>query len=251
MATNSATNVSLQSELLRSAAEASKIVIEPIQIERYLAPPVDTAFPLEYSFHLLGNLLGKTVLDLGCGSGEEVVPLIHRGANVIGIDLSPELIEIAQQRLQRDRLRACVRTGSAYDTQLPGSSVDVIFCMSLIHHLDVELAKKEMLRILRPGGFVVLKEPIRFSSTYGELRSLLPAREDISEDEHPLTRSEFESFQSGFRSVGLRYFRLPFVPLLMRVAPKPWLWKLDARLLAKLPRLQRWATSVVVKLERK
>jgi len=68
-----------QSEVARSASEASKIVLRPIKFERYLNPPADTPNPLEYAFHLLGDARGRTILDLGCGSGEEMVPLVHRG----------------------------------------------------------------------------------------------------------------------------------------------------------------------------
>ena len=68
-----------QSELARSASEASKIVVRPVRAERYLNPKADTAFPLEYAFHLLGNVKEKLVLGLGCGSGEEVIPLLRRG----------------------------------------------------------------------------------------------------------------------------------------------------------------------------
>src|ERR1700694_2642909 len=62
-----------QAEVERSASEASKVVLKPMerdQIDRYLNPPADTPYGLEYAFHLLGDVRGKTVLDLGCGTGE-------------------------------------------------------------------------------------------------------------------------------------------------------------------------------------
>ena len=61
-----------QNEIERSAAEARDIVLQPIEIDRYLDPPSDTAYPLEYAYNLLGDVREKTVLDLGCGSGENV-----------------------------------------------------------------------------------------------------------------------------------------------------------------------------------
>src|SRR5712671_1135801 len=59
--------------------------------DRYLHRSESSPFPPEYSFYLFGDVRGKTVLDLGCGSGE--IPLVRHGANVIGID-SPELVEL-------------------------------------------------------------------------------------------------------------------------------------------------------------
>ncbi len=61
-------------EAERSAAEASHIdvanlVADETQVVRYLGPPADTCYPLEYSYHLLGDERGKTVLEYACGDG--------------------------------------------------------------------------------------------------------------------------------------------------------------------------------------
>jgi SAM-dependent methyltransferase len=239
-------------EVERSASEARKIVLKPIDVDRYLNPPPNTPFPLEYAFYLLGEVRGKTVLDLGCGSGENMIPLVHRGADVIGIDISPELISIAEQRLDKACLSAIVRVGSAYETQLADDSVDVVFCMSLIHHLDIALVREEMRRILRPGGSIVVKEPVRFSHSYESLRSIFPSQEDVSEYEHPLTKGELRTLQEGFLVSGIRYFRLPFVPLVARFAPvmqRPSWYASDA-ILKTLPWLRHYASSVALRLQK-
>jgi SAM-dependent methyltransferase len=243
-----------RAEVERSAKEASQITVElPTreQVERYLNPPSDTAFPLEYAFSLLGDVRGKTVLDFGCGAGENIVPLVERGARVIGIDISPDLIALTRQRLALARLEATVQVASAYETGLPDASVDVIFCIALIHHLDIERVREEMRRILAKDGRIILKEPIRFSRTYARLRSLIPARDDVSEYEHPLTRSEFAAIVEPFKVDGTRYFRLPFVPLLSRMLKtQGQLWKLDRWCLRQLPAASRFATCVVTRLGR-
>ena len=241
-----------QNEVTRSASEASKLVIKPVEVRRYLRPPADTPFPLEYAFYLLGDAKGQTVLDLGCGSGENLLPILHRGARVIGIDISPDLVAIAERRLNEAGLDASVAVGSAYETELPDASVDVIFCVALIHHLDIPRARAEMRRILRPGGFIVLQEPIRFSKTYSFLRRLLPDREDISDYEHPLTEDEFHAFQEAFECDGLRFFRLPFVPLAQRIIPAaqgPAL-RLSNSIVKRFPAVARHTTVAVVRLRK-
>src|SRR5215467_1294174 len=95
-----------------------------------------------------GDVEGKTVLDLGCGTGENFVPLIKRGARTIGLDISPELIRLAQRRTDDAELQSDLRVRSAYATDLPDQSIDVIFCMSLIHHLEIARARDEMRRVL-------------------------------------------------------------------------------------------------------
>ena len=242
----------IQLEVERSAAEASKIVLRPVEVDRYLDPPKDTPFPLEYAFYLLGDVRGKTVFDMGCGSGETIIPLVHRGAQVSGIDISPELIAFAQRRLKAADLSANVRVGSAYETGMPDGSVDVVFCMALIHHLDIATVRDEMKRILRPGGYIVLKEPIRFSKGYDLLRSLLPAHDDISEYEHPLTREEFSIVQEGFQVDGLRFFRLPFVPIAQRISPaaRRNAYLASGWILDKFPTAARYATTAAVRLHK-
>ncbi|MFY9559537.1 MAG: class I SAM-dependent methyltransferase [Terriglobales bacterium] len=242
-------------EVERSAEVARKVVFTPqenAQIARYLDPPESSPFPLEYAFHLLGDVRGKTVLDLGCGSGESVIPLIRRGANVIAMDISPELIALARTRLDSTGMKAVLQVGSAYETGLGDGSIDVIFCMSLIHHLDIAKVRNEMLRVLAPHGYIVLKEPIRFSKSYAKVRNLLPAHNHISDFEHPLSREELATMTEPFTVESLRYFRLPIVPLALRWFPaaSKTAWKLSAWVLRNWPAANSYATSVTMKLRR-
>jgi SAM-dependent methyltransferase len=244
-----------QGEIERSAFEAAKVVLKPIeraQLDRYLNPPADTPYGLEYAFHLLGDARAKTVLDLGCGTGENIIPLLERGARVIGMDISPDLIAIAQKRLSGANLEATLSAGDAYATGLPDESVDVIFCMALIHHLDIKLVRDEMWRVLRKRGVIILREPIRFSSSYAWARSLLPAKEDISEYEHPLTRGELATMTQPFKVEGTRFFRLPFVPLVSRVLPSmsDSAWRASNWIIQHWPGAERYASGVVMRLQK-
>src|SRR5689334_3644643 len=66
------------------------------EINRYLTAPRDTVFPLEYAFHLLGDVSGKTVLEYGCGDGPNLVVLSRRAGKAIGIEISPEMLARAK-----------------------------------------------------------------------------------------------------------------------------------------------------------
>lgn len=244
-----------QAEVDRSAAEASRVALAPVEVERYLDPPANTPYGLEYAFYLLGDIRGLTVLDLGCGTGENLIPLIKRGARVVAMDISAELVELAGRRLQSygmDDGTATVRVGSAYDTGLPDDSVDIVFSMALLHHLDLPKARAEIVRILRPGGRFILREPVRFSRTMNSLRKLFPApKADISEFEHPMTRDELAIVSQGFTVLAQRSFRLPFVPLLTRFSAlrKP-VWRVDRWLLQHFRGLEHFATGKVMSLRK-
>lgn len=203
-----------QAEIRRSQLEA-KSGIATSEVKRYLNPPSNTAFSLEYAFSLLGDIQGKRVLDIGCGSGENIPALVYRGGEVIGLDISHELVELAKERLSSIGLAHCAQlyVASAYQTGLPDKSIDIIFSMSLVHHLDIAIFRKEMRRILRSEGFIVFKEPIAFNGSYRRLRTLPREHKEVSEYEHPLTKEEFKRLQEGFEVDSLRFFRLPFVGL--------------------------------------
>jgi SAM-dependent methyltransferase len=239
-------------EIARSASEASKIKVLDVDLSRYQNPPADTRYPLEYAFFLLGDVRDKTVLDLGCGSGEEVVPLVQRGAQVVGIDISPDLIAVARQRLDKYGVHADVRVGSAYETGLPDASVDVVFCMSLLHHLEIDRVKREIIRLLKPHGLFILEEPIRLSWTMKQLRRLFPAREDVSEFEYPLNSAQLTAISEGFEVLANRNFRTPLVPLLERVFQsdnvRTRILSADNGLLKLFPIIQHFATIRVMAL---
>jgi SAM-dependent methyltransferase len=237
-------------EIARSASEASKIRLLDEDLARYQNPPADTCYPLEYAFYLLGDVQNKQVVDLGCGSGEEIVPLAQRGARVIGIDISPHLIAIAHERLRKYGVHAELRITSAYETGLLSESVDVVFCMSLLHHLELDRAKNEIRRILKPGGLFIFKEPIRLSWTMKQLRRLFPSKEDVSEFEYPLNSEQLEAMVEGLHVVASRSFRTPLVPLLTQVIKVPRLrkriWSSDAWVLRQFPKLAHFATVRVM-----
>jgi len=96
-------------KIARRALEARKTVLSPAQVWRYINAPANTAFPLEYAFHLLGDVQHKHVLDLGCGTGEEIPALALCGAHVTGIDISPDLIALAQERIHREGVQPELR----------------------------------------------------------------------------------------------------------------------------------------------
>src|SRR5438874_968982 len=77
-------------------------------------------------------LTGKTALDVGCGAGLLTEPLARLGATVVGLDASPELIEIARDHAARSGLTIDYRSGEL--AELNGT-FDLITCMEVIEHV--------------------------------------------------------------------------------------------------------------------
>ena len=208
-------------EIERSQYEAahtpdSSLLTDESNIGRYLDPPCTTRNPLEYVFALLGDIRGLTVLDYGCGSGENCLPLVRRGARVIAADISEALIHVAMRRLAVNGLagEATFVVASAHDLPLRRESIDVVVGVSILHHLDLELSSRELARVLKPGGRGIFQEPVRDSRLLCVLRKLVPYHaQGISPYERPLTTAELRVFSSPFQTSKMRAFCLPFVRL--------------------------------------
>jgi 2-polyprenyl-3-methyl-5-hydroxy-6-metoxy-1,4-benzoquinol methylase len=252
-----------QAEIRRSAAEAesadvSSLLASAANMARYVNPPADTLFPLEYAFHLLGDVTGRVVLEYGSGWGENTIVLARRGAQVHALDISPELIEINRRRMQVNGVTSGVRfsVASAYDVPCPESSVDVVFGMAILHHLDLELAAREVYRVLRPGGRAIFSEPMRSSPTLRALRRMIPCRlpANVSPYERPLTLGELAEFSKGFLVGRSRSFELPWsraaerIPLLRTslMALRRW----DRAMLARFPGLAYYAAVRVFEIRK-
>lgn len=204
-----------RAEKSRSALAATqldaKLIMSEKTLARYRAPRGDTIFPLEYAFHLLDDVNGKTILEYGCGDGKNTVALSGRGAKVIGLDLSPELLEVARKRLLANQHRETMLVlGSAHTLPFPDESIDIIFGIAILHHLDLELASREIQRVLRKGGRGIFQEPLRNSNLVARVRRFFPKRADVSPFEHPLTDMEIKNFAGSCRGLGRdRTFELP------------------------------------------
>jgi SAM-dependent methyltransferase len=250
-----------RAEVKRSAVEAANVnsatlLADEGNLARYLAPPADTCYPLEYSFHLLGDVRGKTVLEYGCGDGANTLILARRGAEVKALDISPELIEVARRRLAVNGSypRVEFTVGSAHDVPLPDESVDVVFGIAILHHLDLRLSAAEVKRVLRPGGRAIFQEPVRNSKTVRTLRSFVPYKSpDLSPFERPLTDGELTEYASGFSSYRVRAFLLPSTslvnllpPVRRRFSRNCYRW--DAALLKRFPALAFYSTVRVVEM---
>jgi len=122
---------------------------------------VDSRFiPVVDQVMLRARLLpGMRVLDVGTGAGAVAVrtaPLVH-GGEVIGIDISPQMLGIAGQRAMAAQLdNTTFIEGRAEKLPVEDTSVNrVLASLSLMYSLDRPAAARECARVLRPGGRLV------------------------------------------------------------------------------------------------
>lgn len=108
------------------------------------------------SYELLGDLAGRTVVDVGCGGGRAVAELAERGATAVGVDRDPEMIAVARERWPGGEFHV----GGAGELPLATGSVSGYRADKVLHLLaDPARAVAEARRVLAPGGRVVLLGP--------------------------------------------------------------------------------------------
>jgi ubiquinone/menaquinone biosynthesis C-methylase UbiE len=102
---------------------------------------------------------GECVLDVGAGMGPGTVLAAKTGASVLAVDPTPYMRRILAVRRLGQRRRGAIRVadGSAESIPADDRSVDALWTVNTMHHwTDLDAAVRELARVLRPGGRLLL-----------------------------------------------------------------------------------------------
>lgn len=134
----------------------------------------------DVALHLLDPSEGKTVLDIGCASGETMIYCGMQGATVYGKDLDEKAVAQANSQLKRFGINGEAICGDATTMDFPDNHFDCAISSDFMEHVTDETKVKifrEVLRVVKPGGSVVTKTPnlsyLTMSLRYKQLRGLL------------------------------------------------------------------------------
>lgn len=153
---------------------------------------------------------GEIIIDIGCGVGTFAYRIALKGANAVGIDYSPESIQVAktlsEKMLDKD---AKIKFIIADATGLPfeNSSVDAIVSADFIEHIDDIQKEKfldECLRVLKRHGRMIIFTPNKIRETIGSIVRLLKGGEGTRLHFGLTTRF---SFENKLKKKGLTYKR--------------------------------------------
>lgn len=134
-----------------------------IEFDRFfenLDIPDNRALQIEFKtlLEFIGDLNGKRVLDLGCGTGRNGLKLAQYADEVIGYDISEVAVSKANdiaRKMGIDNFHAELNNFS--DVQ--DESFDVVLCVNMLHHADSPLKVLNTIqKILRPGGKLIIME---------------------------------------------------------------------------------------------
>lgn len=110
----------------------------------------------EISLKLLEHFIKKRdlkILDIGCGTGKNIETLSKFG-KTWGIDISPQAIKYCKKRGIKN-----IKLGKADQTGFKKSSFDIITLLDVLEHVDDNKTLKEIYRILKPNGLLLISVP--------------------------------------------------------------------------------------------
>lgn len=237
-------------------------------MRRTLSDPAEPVFErrrlylavLDYLLAL--PLQGAQALDYGCGPSDWGVFLATEGAQVSLLDLSPAAVELGLRRAAASgvahRVRGFARDASNLSCFADGQ-FDLVFASAALHHtLKYPNALDELVRVIRPGGTLLLAETYNNNpmlSAARRLRARIEGEQEEQGEEIILCDREIKLLRGAFRKVDLRELNLLAMGkrLLRGRFGNAWargtvraLEAADQVLLAAAPPLRRYCGEVVV-----
>jgi ubiquinone/menaquinone biosynthesis C-methylase UbiE len=193
-----------ESELHKEA----RPLVRRIDLQQQFGTNDLTAWFLE----LVNPKSGDRVLDIGCGSGNHLLPLARICAEAIGIDASEQLVRETQERAAAQGLtNVRALNGSGDDFQLPGESFEIAFCNFAIYYMDVPAVIARMAGHLTTGGTAyVMGSPDENAKELLEIH--LQATDfvpDVYAPGYSDIRKYFTHMDRHFQKVGFRRFENP------------------------------------------
>jgi SAM-dependent methyltransferase len=220
---------------------------------------------LKWAIRRLGNLKGARILDVGIGDGHTSVLMALAGAQVTGIEVSTVALARAEALARRNAVELNLQQMPGEALRFENDSFDGILCVSAYHHMDQERAAAEFARVLRPGGRLVMIDPLATNPPAWLYRHVGEwFSRDATSRETPLRVRDLRILRKHFNTVKWHGMYLLSVGLIgmerIRKNPGPWVYRftaaafrwlspLDATVL-KIPGLQRIAWKIAVVAER-
>lgn len=167
--------------------------------------------------NLPADLRGKTVLDIGCGVGDASVYFALRGAKVIGIDISPEIIKISEKLAKKNKVEKLTKfkIGDIQKLSFKAASFDIVHGRAILHHVDIAKALKEVKRVLKKGGIAIFSDPLDYNP-FIKIYDLIEGHKQHSPDERRLNLDDLNKVKSVFADtswIGSDIFSLPLYGL--------------------------------------
>jgi SAM-dependent methyltransferase len=178
---------------------------DPAKINVIMVNEASTAPEMRYIIKSLGNLNGKTILDLGCGLGEASVYFALKGAKVTALDLSAGMLKLTSKLGKINNIKLKTHLASAENFNMPANKkFDIIYAGNCLHHSNINQTLNKIIIHLKKGGIFVSWDPLQYNPIINIYRKIATKVRTV--DEHPLTYKDIQLIKSKFKQVTTKYF---------------------------------------------
>jgi ubiquinone/menaquinone biosynthesis C-methylase UbiE len=190
----------------------------------------------------------NTVLEIGCGTGL-FTRLVYQKtkAKITATDLSEDLLEEAREKFPEGHFLR----DDAMNMQFADASFDVVFGSSILHHLSLPQAAREIYRVLKPGGRMVFAEPNMLNPQIFIQKNIPFIKKWLgdSPDETAIIRWKFKKL---LEKTGFIHVHITPYDFLHPVTPQFLIPVVDGigRIVEKIPLLREIAGSVIIYAEK-
>lgn len=159
------------------------------------APVDEPARPESDIYNALLSLDDRNIVELGCGAAELTRKIACGGKNRTVMALEVDAIQHAKNLQIQDLPNVRFELGGAQAIPAAGDSVDIVFMFKSLHHVPVDQmaqSLKEIRRVLKPGGYAYISEPV-FAGDFNEVLRLF-------HDEEAVRTAAFSALKSAVDS---------------------------------------------------
>ena len=179
-----------------------------------------TAPEMRHLRKTLGDLRGKSLLDIGCGLGEASVYFALEGAHVTATDVSPGMCDATRRLAQAEGVTVETHLSAAEDLQLGDRQFDIIYVGNTLHHVDIATTLDRLLPHLRDDGIFASWDPVAYNPLINIYRRV--ATQVRTADEHPLRLRDIRSVASRFTTADVRWFWLGTLSIFVCMVLVQW-----------------------------
>lgn len=148
-----------------------------------------------------------TLLDFGCGAGDNSIRFSRAGFKITGFDISENNIKSCKQLFEKNNIEADFRVTVAEALPFTNETFDMVAGIDILHHVDIPTSIREVRRVLKKNGVAVFREPLE-ATLFDSIRNTslvlkffpntASLEAHITEDERKLNSNDLQALKEVF-----------------------------------------------------
>ena len=161
---------------------------------------------VDFDQEIQNDCKDKNILDYGCGIGLNTEKYLkYLPKKITGIDISEISLQKARKRVKLyENQKVEFKQDNCENLSLENESFELVYGTGVLHHLKLDLAIKEIARVLKKDGKIIFVEPLGTNPIINLYRWMTPKAR--SQDEHPFNENDFAFMRNHFKDLKIKYY---------------------------------------------